>query len=332
MAQAYITTEKSVFEQYSRQWEELLEKAAVSHLFMTPTFMEAWWNTIGQGSLQIIRVMKNEELIGIAPLYLYTNDEDLPQLGFVGCKNVADYLDFIYDPEHQEEFFATIGNIFTDTRILWERAELCSIPHTSPTRQLLQKHLHYAITETQQEVCPVIDLPDSWEVYLDSLDRKQRHEIKRKFRKMEREVAFDFEVVTKPQEVEQATQTFIELHAASSDDKARFWDEEHIAFFKSFLQKAAEKNWLRLFFLKIEGKAVSTMLIFEYNKQYYLYNSGYLSDAYTSLGTGAILTAYTIQHAIEHNMTRYDFLRGDEEYKFKFGAKAEPVFDLTFEL
>lgn len=298
---------------------------------MTPEFMETWWDTLGQGKLAVITVIQDDELIGVAPFFVNTNDNGLQQLGLVGCKNVADYLDCIYDPDYQDEFFATIGDILSTTRVMWETAELCNIPEHSPTKALLPKHLRFPIDQTQQDVCPVIELPDTWDKYLDSLERKQRHEIRRKFRKMEREVAFEFELVTKPQDVEQATQTFIKLHAASSEDKAHFWDDEHREFFKTFLMKAAEKNWLRLFFLKIEGEAVSTMLIFDYNNHYYLYNSGYLSDAYTSLGTGSILTAYTIQHAIEQGKSQYDFLRGDEEYKFKFGARPEPIFDLSFE-
>ncbi|MFZ1721647.1 MAG: GNAT family N-acetyltransferase [Microgenomates group bacterium] len=331
MAHANIINKKNVFERYRQQWHALLEKVVNPHIFMTPEFMESWWNTLGEGELAIITVIQDDELIGIAPLCIVTNSNDSLELKFVGCKNVSDYLDFIYDPAYEDEFFETIGEILEGTRILWETAEFCSIPHLSITFAQLQKHTNFTFTKNQQDVCPVVTLPQSWDEYLANLDRKQRHEIRRKFRKIEEESTHEFKLISESSQMPEASELFIQLHGESSVEKARFWDQKHKNFFKHFLQVASEKNWVRLFFLYLENRAVSTMLIFDFNNQYFLYNSGYLSDQYQSLSTGSVLTAFTIKHAIERHKTHYDFLRGDEAYKFKFGAEPEAIFDITFD-
>ena len=72
----------------------------------------------------------------------------------------------------------------------------------------------------------------------------------------------------------------------------------------------------------------AAMLGFDYNNEFLLYNSGYDPSQFANLSPGNVLTSYTIQHAIELGRSRYDFLRGAEVYKFRFGAEAEPVYDL----
>ena len=71
------------------------------------------------------------------------------------------------------------------------------------------------------------------------------------------------------------------------------------------------------------------MLVFDFANTFFLYNSGFNPDLYSQLGTGNVLTAYTIQQAIEQKKQTYDFLSGDEEYKFRFGAVAQPTFTLS---
>jgi CelD/BcsL family acetyltransferase involved in cellulose biosynthesis len=73
------------------------------------------------------------------------------------------------------------------------------------------------------------------------------------------------------------------------------------------------------------------MLIFDYNDQFLLYNSGFDPAQFNNLSTGNVLTAYTIKQAIEQRKTVYDFLRGDEVYKFRFGAVSQPVYDISVE-
>jgi len=108
------------------------------------------------------------------------------------------------------------------------------------------------------------------------------------------------------------------------------------------LPRFAEQGWLKLFFLHIDHwlensfdlpmptQPIAAMLIFDYNGVYNLYNSGY-DPQYRQLSAGQVLTTLTIQHAIENKKTIYDFLRGNEEYKFRLGGKPEAVMDLKID-
>jgi CelD/BcsL family acetyltransferase involved in cellulose biosynthesis len=318
----------SSFIELAQDWHELLAKTTAPHIFQTPEFTQTWWDTLGTGELSIITIRDEQEiLVGLAPFFLTQNDSN-STLSFLGCSDVTDYQDFLVDPAVAEqvydELFKFLSAKYADTTI-----SLCSLPNSSATLEYAKTHFAAELlTVTQQDVVPLLPLPSTWEEYLDSLDRKQRHELRRKWGKLERETSHEFSVVTEPEQTPQAVGTFIELHKASSPGKERFWDDHHVKFFTALTKKFAQAEWLKLFFLSIENQPAAVMLIFDYHKRYYLYNSGYNPEYYRELGTGNTLLAYTIKHAIEHNRSVYDFLRGEEAYKFRFGAVAEPVWDL----
>lgn len=322
-----IHTDPHIFTTLEKEWLDLLGRSVTNYVFQSPQFQGAWWQALGTGELRIIAVRDNEKLIGLAPLYLEKNQKGA-QLCFVGCVNVSDYLDILVDSQYQQAVYDALEKVLKHELSDWDCLFLCSLPEHSPTRNWL-KRIFPKATEKQQDVSPSIQLPTTWEEYLNQIDRKQRHEIKRKMRRVE-ETQHTYEIITSQQEAQQALKDFINLHKASSADKRDFWDEKHLGFFSRFVPQAGAAGWLKLFFLRIENIRAATMLVLDYDNQYLLYNSGFDPAQFRNLSPGNVLTAYTIKQAIEEKRTVYDFLRGDEEYKFRFGALAKPVFDITF--
>jgi CelD/BcsL family acetyltransferase involved in cellulose biosynthesis len=206
------------------------------------------------------------------------------------------------------------------------------LPQNSPFLSFIEKNRTAKFEKKQQDVCPVIQLPSSWDEYLSMIGKKQRHEIKRKWKNLEAQVQPEFLVIKDADELQKYLPEFIRLHQLSSQEKAAFWTEDQTSYFHHFSQKAAEQSWLRLFFIKIGDHFAASMLGFVYRGQFLLYNSGFDPVQFAGLSVGVVLTAFTIQQAIEDRLSVYDFLRGDEEYKFRFRAVAEPVWDVTVEL
>lgn len=306
------------------EWRELLSRSH-STVFQTPEFLLSWWETLGSGELwvTIFREPSNGILVGIAPLMKNIDENGKKTICFIGCVAVSDYLDYIIDPIYQEEVWTQLRSLFSQNSE-WNRLYFCSIQAHSSTRTQLQQ-LFPTLLETQQDVCPAIQLLSSWEEYLSSLNRKQRHELKRKMRNITTQEPV-YSCLTTPTEVKAALPTFVHLHELSSKEKKSFWSDEHRAFFELVLPSLAASGYIKLFFLELAGKKVATMLVFEYADGYYLYNSGF-DPAYQQWSIGTVLTGYTIQQAITENKHIYDFLRGNEEYKFRFGAVAQPIFD-----
>lgn len=308
------------------QWHDLIKRAYSDQIFLTPEFLISWWQAYGHGELISFAFFDQQQLIGFIPTFICSDDQTLK---LIGCKDVSDYLDFLVDQRYSDQVFKQLAKELNKTSI--NSIELCSLPQDSLTLTAFQQQMvanGWQAQLNQQDVCPIIKLPTSWEAYLQSLDRKQRHEIKRKWKKLNNEQKLEFEILTSKNEVEQSIDEFISLHQKSSVDKERFWNNEHRQFFTDLSVALARTNNLKLFYAKVNGERVATMLIFDYNNNYYLYNSGFNPDQYASYGVGNILTSFTIQDAIENGKKIYDFLRGDEKYKYRFGAFDTKVFDL----
>jgi CelD/BcsL family acetyltransferase involved in cellulose biosynthesis len=166
-------------------------------------------------------------------------------------------------------------------------------------------------------------LPGEWEAYLERLDKKQRHEIRRKLRRFERE-APDGRV----RFVQMAADVdcFIELHRQSSGAKDAFMTDEMQAFFRAIARAAADTGWLQLSFLEVAGQPIASYFCFDYSNAILVYNSGYDPQAYPQLSPGWVLLANVIQHAIGLGRARFDFLQGSEDYKYRFGGMDTPIY------
>jgi CelD/BcsL family acetyltransferase involved in cellulose biosynthesis len=264
--------------------------------------------------------------VGLAPLFV-----DNHTLYFVGGVDVSDYLDFPVDREYRPQVYEAIVNyLATDLASEWQTAYFCSLACQSYTPEImvgLAQSRGWKVYTEVEEVCPVITLPDRWDIYLNGITKKQRHEIRRKLRKAENSVQTRWYVINSSNDLtDEAIETFIDLHQKSTPDKKGFWNRAMLNFFRSLIKKIAALGWLKLYFLEIDGQPASALLCFDYQNEILLYNSGFDGRRFGNLSPGIVLISYSIQHAINLGRIRYDFLRGNEGYKFRFGAVTEDVF------
>jgi len=117
--------------------------------------------------------------------------------------------------------------------------------------------------------------------------------------------------------------------AASDPEKERFLlDEGNMRFFKRIVPLAQDKGWLQLSFLTIDEERVAAYMNFVYGNRVMVYNSGHDHQHYSQLSPGIVLLAYNIQHAIKSGYKYYDFLRGDESYKYRMGGRDTTVLNI----
>lgn len=326
--QTTVYTDPSVFDELAAEWQVLMDHAVNAPIFMTPEYQKTWWDHLGQGDLRIVTVRDDDSgaLLGIAPLFVFDGE-----IRFVGCVDVSDYLDFLVDRERCPEVYETLVELISsDLQIDWQSAYFCSLAHHSPTHRIvvdLAQAKGWQARSEQEEVCPVITLADSWDGYLATVKKKQRHEIRRKLRRAESGAEVHWSVIDSADGLtDEVLDRFIDLHQKSTPDKEAFWDEAMESFFRALAKQVAELGWLKLYQVEINGYMASMLLCFDYNDEILVYNSGFDPELFGHLSPGNIIVSYSIQHAIELGRKRYDFLRGDEIYKFRFGAEAEPVY------
>jgi CelD/BcsL family acetyltransferase involved in cellulose biosynthesis len=322
------------------EWNDLLRRSRIDTIFLTWEWQTTWWRTLGasRGPLYLLAAREEERLVGILPLYL-TSDDAGRTLRVVGCFEVADYLDLIVEAAQEEAVYrAFLDWLVGPEAPAWDVLDLCNQPTLSLAHSRLPelaRERGWSAEVSQEDVCPVVALPsasgelgfDAWEAYLATLDKKERHEIRRKLRRVERETPdAELRIVRGTDGLADAVNAFIALHRLSRRDKDAFMDERMQGFFHALAATCAEHGWLQLSFLEVGGEPIATYFCFEYNNEVLVYNSGYDPQAYSQLSPGWVLLARLIQGAIAQGCARFDFLQGDEDYKHRFGGVDEPVY------
>jgi CelD/BcsL family acetyltransferase involved in cellulose biosynthesis len=324
--------EPTVFHELASEWDELLHRSVDDTIFLTVEWQSTWWASYDAGELLIFTCRdESGRLLGIAPWFIHDIQGERV-VRTIGCVDVTDYVDVIVDKAFLQPVLACFASVLNENSSKFDRVNFCNIPETSPTLAVFPDLLRACGFEVElvlQEVCPVIPLPNTWEAYLESLDKKQRHEIRRKLRRAESEAELEIVAVSEPAEVNATMDTFLHLMAMSQPAKAEFLqDASNLRFFRSILQTVAERRWLRMTFLKVNGEPVAAYCDFVYQGKVLVYNSGLLLDRYAHLSTGIVLLANNIRWAIESGHHLFDFLRGNETYKYRMGGQDTRVFKL----
>lgn len=327
-----VYREPAAFDALRAEWNDLLERAPSDCVFYTWEWHSTWWQAYQPGELLILTCREQERLVGIAPLFV-TESERGRTAQIIGCVDVTDYLDFIVDSDHLQPVFELFADYFAQERASFDCLDFCNVPQDSPTRALLPNLLRVRgfVTEVeQQDVCPVIDLPTDWREYMMLLDKKQRHEVRRKMRRIHgTESAIDWYIVNGNGDLDQEVGHFARLMAASDPEKERFLqDEGNMRFFESIVPLAQDKGWLQLSFLTVNAERAAAYMNFVYGNRVMVYNSGHDHQQFGQLSPGIVLLAYNIQYAIESGYKFYDFLRGDESYKYRMGGRDTAVMNI----
>ncbi|HEY81692.1 MAG TPA: GNAT family N-acetyltransferase [Dehalococcoidia bacterium] len=318
----YTVTQES-FDRLTSYWADSSLGLKWGSVFVLPQWLEVWWQAFQpQTQLYLGVVRDSSEVIGIAPLQLSEG-----RASFIGAPDVCDYLDFIVAPGREKDFFHTLldelqrqGVATLDLRAL--RPDSTAITHLVEVAR--SRGLEMLCRE--EEVSLELDLPATWEEYLKGLDKKQRHEVRRKLRRLWEagKVAYRYDEVNR-QEVRGLLDTFLRLFSLSREEKARFLTARVESFFHSLAEAMAELKLLRFGILELNQMPVAMTMGFDYQGTAYLYNSGY-DPACNSLSVGLLSKVLGIKESIARGKKKWDFLKGAEKYKYQLGGREIPLY------
>lgn len=303
-------------------WQKLFPQSATNTVFLSPEWQLHWWRLFNDGKeLLLLSVDHDGMTAGIAPLM-----RQGAILYLIGDKDLCDYIDIVVPRDLEAPVVATLLDHLDS--LDWKAIDFHSVLARSCTlRQLVpqaqQRGWH--VTITQEDVSPYLELPPTWEDYLSLLDKKQRHELRRKIRRLHEGNNIDFYTTDGRAGLEQDLADFFRLFSASRQDKAEFLTLQRASFFENICHAMARKGYLKLFFLEVNGSRVATCLCFDFQQQLYLYNSGY-DPNYSHLSVGLIAKTYCIREGIRLGRKAFDFLRGSEAYKYHLGGQDQPVY------
>lgn len=185
----------------------------------------------------------------------------------------------------------------------------------------------WTLNVEREDVCPVVTLPvgADMDTYLATLGKKERHEIRRKVRRAEAvgEIALD----VSPDPLEDL-ESFIDLHQKRWGVDGLFPETaggaQSRVFFRRLFELHGADGALRLTFLSVGGRRIASGIHFETADSYLYFNAGVDPDA-RDLSPGVVMVHAYVRRVLAAGIRRLDFLRGNESYKYEWGALDEPV-------
>ena len=185
----------------------------------------------------------------------------------------------------------------------------------------------WTVVLEREDVCPVVTFEPGadFEAYLGTLEKKERHEIRRKLRRAEAAGEVRLERATDPVA---DLDEFVDLHQKRWGDRGLFpptpGGDQSRLFVRRLFELLAGDGTFQLHFLAVAGRRIAAGIWFEDADAWYLYNAGVDPEA-RELSPGILMSAKAIEGAIAAGKHRFDYLRGDESYKYEWGAVDEPI-------
>jgi len=312
----------------AKDWNTLLAESATHVPFLRYEYLSAWWATRGGGEwpeseLAIVTAHQDGHLAGIAPLFSTHSPDGKPALLLLGSIEISDYLDIIARPGDLSSFLAGLLDFIARPASLdWHLLDWHNLPENSPTLPALQPEVEkhgWIFSQDRTYHVPSIPLTGDFDTYLAGIDKKQRHEIRRKMRRAEESGrAVRWYIVEDGSSLEAEVQAFLEL-MAEDPEKAAFLTAPMRRQMHLVCQAAYENGWLQLAFLEADGQKAAGYLNFDYLNRIWVYNSG-INRRFMDLSAGWVLLGHLLQWANENKRTEFDFMRGNEDYKYRFGG------------
>ena len=312
------------FDSLSPEWSRLQEKSQVAPIFSSQEWSRIWWQHFSSDdTLHLAAIKKEGQTLGIAPLMVRKNTGY-----FIGDTDVCDYLDCIVSPDNAETFFKILlQNLGQEGISKLELAPLRPDSTVITTMTPIARRSGWQVSQSQIDVTVELALPHTWEDYLNTLRSKQRHELRRKLRRLDEEGEVIY--LTRSEANPQDITTFLKLFRNSRADKSEFMTPVREAFFKDMTKAMADYKILDIGLLEIDSKTTAITISFNYKNNIYLYNSGY-DPEYSGSSVGLLSKALCIKHSIERAKGKFDFLKGGEDYKFHLGGHELPIYSCSF--
>jgi CelD/BcsL family acetyltransferase involved in cellulose biosynthesis len=295
----------SVVEIYDRieplraEWERLAQQTE-STPFLWPGWISAWWNAFGEGELRILAAYQDGRLAGVLPLQrsggvlCSTENEEAPLYGFLAANEMA-----VKQLSHA--LFSQGAYRIDLSRLEPSEAVVSLIRATAAAAA------HEVLTRSTQKVPYVAIGETTWDAFESGLPRKLRSGLRRRRRRLEEEGRLTLEVFDGRERLDELLEEGFRVEGSGWKGATSInSDPAKRRFYTEVARWAAEHSWLRLYFLRLDGRTLAFDYCLECNKTLYGLTTGY-DPAYSRFSPGKVLRYLMLARAFSEEISTCDF-------------------------
>jgi CelD/BcsL family acetyltransferase involved in cellulose biosynthesis len=295
------------------EWDELADRLH-ARPWLRPGWFEAWFDAFGTGTMQVAAIRTSGRLTAVAPVVYEAGalrsptNWHTPEFGVVAEDDasraaIADAL-FRRRPRRiSVDFLDPAGSGLDECRLSAATAG-------------------YRVLVRTLQRSPYVAIGDSFDEYLEGLAKQHVKELRRQRRLLE-------EVGTVTFSVEGAGERLDELFREGLDVEASGWKGREgtairsnpttLRFYTRIAEWAAERDWLRLAFLRLDGEAIAFELMLHVDDVLYDVKQGY-DERYRRYAPGQLLNEHVIEHAFASGASSYELLGDVDVAKRKWAS------------
>jgi CelD/BcsL family acetyltransferase involved in cellulose biosynthesis len=312
---------------------------------LSPAWLLSWWRVYGsERRLRVGLFHEGNRLIGLAPLhsrrFAYRPGIPFRRLEFVGSDVdeqdgvCSDYLNIVAEAGKEERVVAAFAQALIEGAFgPWDELVLPAMDGEGAMPALLVHALQrvgVAASRLMVDQAPYVELPATWEAYLERLPKKKRYGIVRALRDMQAWAAgsLQLHVVTSLDDLERGKRILIDLHNerwSADGERGAFRGRRFAAFHDALMPQFLQRGELELMWLSGHGEPVAAHYNIVAAGKVYHYQCGRRMDLPKGLRPGIVLLAEAIQRAIRAGRREFDLLAGVSQYKMDLTHTTRPL-------
>jgi CelD/BcsL family acetyltransferase involved in cellulose biosynthesis len=313
------------------EWDALADRLSGVTPFLRYKWMATWWKQWGsRHQLRVITVRDGAgRLVAIAPFYISRDPwfkMRARRVGFLADTYTgSDYLGLLVQSGYEQQAARAVTRALIETRREWDYLELDHTLEANPAMRELRAALSesgYRERLVSRSTCPYAALPESFDDYLGSVGHNLRYNFRRRFKALHREGSVGLVVLCNGPDIQARFPELVGLHKlrfASQAKTSSFLLPEVQRFHRDLIGVMGPADGLRLFILEIKGRAVAALYGFSSGTKFLYFQAG-MDPQWARLSVGLVLMGCVIEQVIKEGHTEFDFLRGDEAYKYQWAT------------
>lgn len=322
-------------------WDSLLMESKSDTIFLTWEWIYTWYEVYGC-SYELFIILAQDQvdsIVAIAPFKIHKclrkfGKRSIEVLEFIGWgeRVTPEYLDVIVRSGKEEEILPLLFDYLLANYAI-DAIELKPFNPESGNLKIIASHLRKVggnIMKSRHSECPITSIPSSWSAFMATKSKNFRKKMKESERVLQRDTAFSLQTLKEKEDLELFWQQLVDLHQNRWDQAmTSFQSKYYRRFHKRLIERIFEKDWLRLLISYDGPTPVAAIYCFFYNKTNYYYQSG-RDTQYDKYHVGLVLINKAIQQAIAEGAEVFDFLTGNEAYKFRWADRVRVNFSLYY--
>jgi CelD/BcsL family acetyltransferase involved in cellulose biosynthesis len=272
-------------------------------------WIAAWVRWFGSGKLTVLSARDGDLLIGVLPV--------TGRRGVVSAP--ANW--------HTPSFDALSANADATAQLVRSalsarpyRLDLAFVYRDSPQLEICRRaaeSIGYLTTSRVIERSPFVPVETDWRTYEATIPSRKLSKVRRFRRRLEERGSVSIELERGDDNLELLLSQGFAIEASGwkgEQGTAITSSPQTKGFYEEIARWAVGRGWLRLWFLRLDGRPIAFAFCLEHGGRHYELKVGFNAE-YAAFGPGVLLTRARLEHCFDTGLLSYEFLGQPERHK-----------------